>query len=398
MSISLPDLLVMTGKSLTGNLVRSGLTLLGVFMGVAAVSATLNIGSITRQQIALKLAERDRPYVQPLMWVEDGEEPRLDDEDQRMLVQAISEARAISTVARLWGLSPAQFEDKETTKIQAQGITLNYLETTGRRVIKGRFFNQVDFDQYSPVVLLDEQLAEFLFETADPRNQVIYVAGNRLTVIGVLESKSSAFPDPDSNGMLWVTHNTAKVLQSEFSDEVMQISARSLDDIRKLKERVKQFLKKRFPGVNVYIWDGKAEDLLKEKETLEIASRSLLFVGLIALVIGGVGIANITIAAVMERTKEIGLRRAIGATRLEIMLQFILEAVLLSVIGGTAAIATVHGLTQVATTVVFKAPYQFSLQNAAWAMGSAVLVGVGSSFFPALRATQVDIVAALRSE
>jgi putative ABC transport system permease protein len=153
----------------------------------------------------------------------------------------------------------------------------------------------------------------------------------------------------------------------------------------------------RYPDSDIYLNDN-AEDLLKEKEAQEISARALTAIGLIALAIGGVGIANITIATVMERTKEIGIRRAIGATRVEVMLQFILEALLLSCVGGGLAIVTVHSLTILATTMVFELPYEFSAYNSSLSMGAAIAVGVGASFFPALRATRVDIIKALRSD
>ncbi|MEL6780117.1 MAG: FtsX-like permease family protein, partial [Cyanobacteria bacterium J06597_16] len=120
--------------------------------------------------------------------------------------------------------------------------------------------------------------------------------------------------------------------------------------------------------------------------------------GLIALVIGGVGIANITVASVVERTREIGLRRAVGATDMEVMMQFVFEVVLLSAAGGVAAIATVHFLSKIATTTLFVAPYTFQPRDAAISMGAALIVGVGSSFIPALRVTRIDVVQALRGE
>ncbi len=110
----------------------------------------------------------------------------------------------------------------------------------------------------------------------------------------------------------------------------------------------------------------------------------------------GVGIANITIATVAERTSEIGLKLAIGATKQDIMLQFILEAALLSVLGGTAALAVVHGLTLVVAGN-FDLPYQFESFTAALSLGSALLVGMGAGFLPALRASQLNPVTALRS-
>jgi putative ABC transport system permease protein len=140
------------------------------------------------------------------------------------------------------------------------------------------------------------------------------------------------------------------------------------------------------------------EDLYEAEQQQRAALRLLKAVGLLALVIGGVGIANITVAAIMERTREIGLRRAIGATDLEVMGQFIAEAALLSLVGGLTAVTTVHLLTKVATTTIFEAPYRFQPRDAAIAMGAAFAVGVGSSLGPALRITRIDVVSALRGE
>jgi putative ABC transport system permease protein len=126
-------------------------------------------------------------------------------------------------------------------------------------------------------------------------------------------------------------------------------------------------------------------------------SKALLVVGAIALIVGGVGIANITIASVIERTPEIGLRRAVGATQLDILLQFILEAAILSFVGGSIAIVTVHGAT-VVVAQQFELPYEFENRTAILALSSAILVGVGAGFFPALRASQLDPVKALKGE
>jgi putative ABC transport system permease protein len=141
-----------------------------------------------------------------------------------------------------------------------------------------------------------------------------------------------------------------------------------------------------------------AEDLYNEEQQQKTSSRILQVVGLLALVVGGVGIANITVAAVVERTREIGLRRALGATDLEVMFQFIAEAAMLSCIGGVAAILVVHGVTQAATHTLFQVTYVFHPEAAALSMGAAFVVGIGASFFPALRVTRIDVVQALRGE
>lgn len=395
MAISFPDLLKLTWRSLQSDWVRSGLTGLGVFMGVAAVSATLNVAEITNAQIEQKLADRDKPHITPYLEPESGFEwSEITDDDQAALKRTIPEIRSISNISQVWVIRTVQFEGKETPDVQTAGVSQNYIDTTGRRMMQGRFFNALDFNQYRPVAIVDRKLANTVFKGRSPINQAIYAYGNRLTVVGVVETKSPGEEFGRSSGVLWLPQPLAQSYAS-FSSNTLQISPHQLEELPTLEKKVKQVLEKRHPHATVSSY-GNAEDLVKERELQQTSSRALTFVGLIALGIGGVGIANITIAAVLERTKEIGLRRAIGATQAEIMMQFILEAVLLSVLGGMAAIATVHGLTKLITTTVIQVPYKFSAQTAALSMGAAIGVGVGASFFPALRATKINVVAALR--
>ncbi|MFA9202138.1 MAG: ABC transporter permease [Candidatus Nanopelagicaceae bacterium] len=395
MSISLPDLVTITCKSLYTSPLRSGLTMLGVFMGVTAVSATLNIGSITDAQIKAKLADRDRPYIVPYLSPQGNfSAEELNEEDRQTLQQGVSNIRSISSLSQLY-LTSVQFEDREATEIQSSGVSQNYVETTGRKILQGRFLNAADFTQYRPVAIIDRQLANLLFEGQEAIGKNIYADGTRLTIVGIMETKTDG-SDFQASGTLWLPLTFAEVLQQESFDGSLQISSHKLEDIPLLKEQIEKILSQRHPKSTVYLWDN-TEDLLREQELQKTAAKALYAVALIALLIGGVGIANISIASVMERIKEIGLRRAIGATKTEVMIQFILEATVLSLVGGTAAIATVHGLTVTATTQFIQAPYQFSGQRAALSLGSALLVGVGASFFPALKASRIDVIQALRT-
>ncbi|MDY7020046.1 MAG: FtsX-like permease family protein, partial [Cyanobacteriota bacterium] len=163
-----------------------------------------------------------------------------------------------------------------------------------------------------------------------------------------------------------------------------------------IEEQAIQLLEQRYPGSGFWSWNT-VSDILEQKKTLESVSTALLVVGAISLLVGGVGIANVTIASVIERTPEIGLRRAIGATQNDVMLQFILEAAILSLVGGSLAVASVHGLT-VLVAQRFEFPYEFESRSAAIALSSAVLVGIGAGFFPALRASQLDPVKALKGQ
>jgi putative ABC transport system permease protein len=397
MALSPADLLLTTFRDLGGNWVRSGLTTLGIFMGVAAVNATLNIEAITTAQIQQKLAERDNPYLVAWMYNEaERKIGELQEEDVLALQREVPGVAGVSQTTPVGYGSSVRFQDAESDRVDLQGVSLNILETTGRRVVAGRFFQQSDFDQYYPVAVIDTVLQEQLFADVSPINQGIYVGNVRLTVVGVMETKKF-WSEQDPEGEIWLTESYAGALANRWSRTTPQIAIRDLSNYEAVEQQVQEYLEQNYPAYRVSVW-GNAKDLYKEEQQQRTSTRILKVVGLLALVIGGVGIANITIAAVMERTREIGLRRAIGATDWEVMMQFIVEAALLSLIGGTLAIATIHGLTKVATTRVFEAPYTFRPQAAVVSMGAAFVVGVGASFFPALRITQIDVVQALRGE
>jgi putative ABC transport system permease protein len=383
------DLLALTYKSLRGNPLRSALTTLGVFMGVAAVSATLQVGSISRAVIEKQLAERDAPQISVFLGRAQGREPKL--EDMEFLHQRIKGLQAISAINWL-GSAETIFQGERAEPFQL-AVSPDFLLTSGKRVLSGRSFTVADFDNYRPVVIIDQFLAEQLFKGQEPRGQLIFADQRPFIVVGVIETKREADED-EPKGQLMMPLSTYSAMTGSKSIEAISMRPHNLEDMEDLAEEAKQLLEQRFPGSDFYVWNN-VEEILKQKETFELASRGLAAVGLISLLIGGVGIANITIAAVIERTSEIGLRRAIGATQQEILLQFILEAALLSLIGGVAAIASVHGLTLVVADT-FDLPYKFETRIAALSLGSALLVGVGACFVPALRASQLDPVKALR--
>ncbi len=358
-------------------------------MGVAAVSATLQVGNISRAVIAKQLAEREAPQVRIFM----GGDTSLKLEDMEFLRQRLKGVQAISAANWLGFNDNKVIFQAEEAEPSSDAVSQDYLLTSGRRLMTGRFFSPSDFADYRPVVVIDEWLGSLLFTgDVEPVGQRIYVDRRPYIVIGVMESKQDSSEKP--KGEILVSMSVYKAMTGSQRIDSISVRPYNLKDIKGMEKQAKKVLKQRFPQAEVYTWNN-VKKILEQQEILELASQGLLAVGVISLLVGGVGIANITIAAVMERTPEIGLRRAIGATQRDIMLQFILEAVILSLAGGIAAIVTVHGLTVVVADV-FKLPYKFDSNTAALALGSALAVGVGAGFLPALRASQLDPVKALR--
>ncbi|MEB3830560.1 ABC transporter permease [Phormidium sp. CCY1219] len=389
MSLGVFDLILLSCDSLRGNPLRSALTTVGVFMGVAAVSATLQVRTIATAIIEEQLAKREAPQLNIRMW---GESRGLRIEDIDFLRSRLTGVRAISASNWAGWEVPTIFQTEQATP-EMLAVSPDFLQTSGRVLLAGRFFNAADFDDYRPVVAIDEFLAETLFQDADPIGKRIYADRLPFTVIGMFESKESSYGE--IRGEMWIPLSLYYAMTGSRQIHNISVRPMNVEDLETMEKQIETLLEQRFPEADIYVGNN-IRRIIEQKKTLEMASRALLAVGAIALLVGGVGIANITIAAVMERTPEIGLRRALGATQLDIMWQFILEAAILSLLGGAIAIGTVHGLTLIVADT-FELPYQFNKTTAALALGSALLVGVGAGFPPALRASQLDPVQALRS-
>ena len=393
MGLQIPDLFKLTYVSLRGNPLRSSLTTLGVFMGVAAVSATLQVSNISQAIIARQLAEREAPHIRVRPDWRQGNYQPFELEDLTYLQNRLSGAKAVSTT-RWMRPSPAIFQDREAQP-EMYGVSQDYFDTSGRVMVAGRSFTPADFANYRSVIIIDKTLAEELFGKDRPIDRRIYVGGRPYVVVGVMAAKLRDAAEEDPQGILVMPLSVHNALTGSRFLRGILIRPNSISDIETLEQRLLQLLEQRYPNRS-FRTSNNILDILEQQKTLNVVGRSLLAVGGVALLVGGVGIANITIASVMERTKEIGLRLAIGAQAKDILLQFVLEAMLLSLLGGTLAIGSVHGLTVVVSRQ-FELPYEFDGKSAAFALSSALLVGIGAGFFPALRASQLDPVAALRS-
>jgi putative ABC transport system permease protein len=317
-------------------------------------------------------------------------------DDLNFLKRHLSGIQSISAERYAWHYRHIQFQD-QTLEVEVTAVSEDYIQTSGRKITDGRYFNATDYDRYRPVVVIDQLLQEQLFDEQNPLGQRLYANGKPHIIVGVMETKLR-FKDDEPRGQMLIPLSLYMAALGTRAIGGLQIRPQVFEttqDMEIIEEKAKQLLEPRFPKAEFFTHHN-ADDILQQKETLNMASRGLLAVGAIALLVAGVGIANITIASVMERTPEIGLRRAIGATQRSIVLQFILEAVLMSLLGGIAAIIAVDSTTRVIANQ-FELPYNFEITTAGLSLGAAIFVGVGSSFLPALRASQIEPVQALRS-
>ncbi len=396
MSLSIFNLLGLSCQSLIGNPLRSTLSAVGVFMGVAVVTATMQVRNISEAVIEQQMTERESPIL--YLWISHNPRekvPSFTMDDVEFLNNNLQGITKVMTLRFVWWIDSVQFQDRTGHPEVAIAVTPEYQQVSGRRIIKGRFFNSTDVEQYLSVAIVDDVLANHLFDNMDPINQRVYIENRPYTIVGVIESKD-IFPSMQRQGLLMIPLSLDMAITGNLQLDELMIGIQDLDNVDQIKTQAISILQKRIPTQQYGDWVN-ITDILEQRETLASISQALLVVSIIALLVGGVGIANVTIAAVIQRTPEIGLKRAIGATRFEIMLQFILEVVIISVGAGILAIATVHGVT-IMVSQRFNLPYQFNYNTAKLSLTSALMIGVMSALFPAIRASKIEPVQALKGD
>ncbi|MBP0020010.1 MAG: ABC transporter permease [Cyanobacteria bacterium SBLK] len=387
MSLSPLDLLKMSARSLWSNPTRSLLTTLGTFIGVAAVNATLQVGNISQAIIQRQLDSQEAPQIHAGVR---GRTPLME-ADTNWLRSRLSGVRAMGRKT-FFESGQVNVGDRETY-IWCSAVSLNYLQTSGRQVTRGRFFDRDDFRQFRSVAIIDESLAAALFSEENPIDKTLFLKNVPYRIIGTIEAKPIT-----SEGEVWHTmlvplslHAARRGIEEARS---LHLRPQKLSAIDRQETEVTQLLQQRFAPKEAWSWSN-VEDILRQQDAMKITERGLFAVGAIALFISGVGIANITIASTLERTSEIGLKRAIGATPRDILRQFVIEGVLVSLAGGIFAIAVVDvGTRWVARQ--FALPYRFEITTAGLTLGMAIAVGVGASYFPARHASRLNPIAALR--
>jgi putative ABC transport system permease protein len=396
----------MAVKTLTANKLRSTLTMLGIIIGNASVIAMVGVGQ-GAQRYAAEQFESLGPNT--LFIIPGSDEARQRTfEVQRALT--LEDAAAISSqVPSVSAVAPQLQSQQPVTAGNRQLNTLIVGTTPDFTIVRdfemdhGRFFSEQDVQRNTRVVSLGSDVARRLFGSSNPVGQQVRIRNLSFEVIGVMESKGAFLGNnqddavyiPVSTMSSRITGNT-----SPYGTEVtfISVTARDENSINAAQFQMANLLRLRHRVVN--------EDsftIRSQKDALEIVGNvtgaltiMLAAIAGISLFVGGIGIMNIMLVSVRERTQEIGLRKAIGASQSDILLQFMIEAVILSAIGGLIGTGIgVAGVTLVAVTT----PLQAGVSTAAVVLAVGVSGGIGLFFgvFPARQAARLDPIVALRS-
>jgi putative ABC transport system permease protein len=391
-------------KSLIANKLRSFLAMLGIIIGVAAVISMLALGTGAQQQIMDRFTAMGtnllvvRPGGQRRGGVRSGSRQTLKLEDAAAIVEKIAGVDAVAPLVQ--GRAQVKYfnENVNTSLIGASGT---YLPIRNFTVGKGRSFSEVEEERSARVALLGSATAETLFHDQNPVGEVIHVGAVSFHVIGVLKSKGDqGWFNPDDMVIIPYTTAMKRILGQDYLGEI-DVQAAAGQDMTKMAEEVASLLRVRH---RLRQADEDDFNVRNQAEMLEMVSSNtqtftILLAGIasISLVVGGIGIMNIMLVTVTERTREIGVRKAIGARDRDILGQFLLEAVLVSALGGLLGIGLGYGVTRLVERFTEYIPI---VQAYAVFLSIAVScsVGVVFGFLPARRAARLDPIVALRYE
>ncbi|MEL6326127.1 MAG: ABC transporter permease [Cyanobacteria bacterium J06626_23] len=406
--MDLTESLKMAAKTLTANKLRSGLTMLGIIIGNASVIAMVGLGEGAQRYITGQL-ESLGPNV--LFIVPGSRETRELGglEIPRNLVVADAEAIAtqvpsvvgVAAENTTQGLVTYQNRNTNTSIV---GTNRDFLTVRSFELDQGRFLTDLDQQRRARVAVVGATLAERLFEDENPLGKQIRASNVTFDVVGVLEKKGSNLGlDYDDAVMVPITTLSSRVVgqTSPYGIEVsfISVSARDQESMQTAEFQITNLLRLRHG-----ITDGNDDFFINSQDTLlNIANTitgaltlMLAAIASISLLVGGIGIMNIMLVSVRERTQEIGLRKAVGASQQDILIQFLIEAIILSVAGGV--VGTLLGVSGIAVIAAFS-PFEASASVGAIALAVGVSGGIGLFFgvVPARQAAKLDPIVALRS-
>jgi putative ABC transport system permease protein len=395
---------------------RSLLTMMGMIFGVAAVVAMLSIGAGARQKV-MALIEQMGVHNLIVEAKETTEwqahqkmrkiSPGLTFEDYRVILADVDGIIASTPRKRM---TPTKTIPKAQQDIPAvYGVKPSYQQIAGLRLLSGRFFSQDDEDRGAPVCVLGVAARWSMFGDSNPIDKYVKVNDQWLRVIGVVSPQLSAptetpgAPSMDANNLIYVPLNASMLrLEDSYSDVRDEIDGIYLNlhqnaDITSAAQVVRAILETSHHGANDFSVVVPAELLAEQKRTETLFNAVMVAIASISLVVGGIGIMNIMLASVSERTREIGLRRAVGAKQSDIVRQFVVEATTISFAGGSIGI--VFGFIM-SRLIAWLAGWSTIVTASSIALAFLVSISVGLVFgiYPAMKAARLDPVDAIRYE
>ena len=399
-------------RALQVNKLRSILTMLGIVIGVAAVIAMMAIGGGAQKRLQEQIASLGSnlliiipgSIIQAGARLGFGNAQTLTEADARAILMEIPEVAIAASMTR----SNAQVVFGNTNWSTTINVVYNdFFEAREWSLADGRLFDQGEITRFGKVAIVGKTVASQLFGEDDPIGQVVRIRGIPFEIIGLVESKGQSSQGQDQDDIIFVPLTTGRNrLFGEPRGRIarvgtIMIKAQDGVDTQYVEERITELLRQRHRIRPTMENDFQVRNLTEILKTQEAASRvmSLLLAAIasVSLLVGGIGIMNIMLVSVTERTREIGLRLAVGARSKDIMMQFLVEAMTLATLGG--AIGVLIGIL-ISAGVAWIADWNISLSifSIILAVGFSAAIGIFFGYYPAKTAAKMQPIAALRYE
>lgn len=404
---------------------RSFLTMLGIIIGIAAIIAIVSTIKGTNDEIKDNLVGSGDNLVDIRLYDSDWEYttgngqtpegiPMIDSKIKEEILE-ISEVEAVAAYRNGY-CNEIRYKSNLLEGNSVLGIDENYLDVEGYVITQGRGFVQKDFINNRKYVILDKVAAKSLFENENPINKSVELNGDVYTVVGVVDKTQEFSPTvenindwytyyyDDAGGKLFVPHTAWPVLFCFDEPYNIVIRAKSTDDMTNAGKKTTELLNDMITyqdseGTKPYKY--KSEDLLeKAKAMMDISSstsKQLIWIASISLLVGGIGVMNIMLVSVTERTKEIGLKKALGARKKAILGQFLTEAAVLTSLGGILGVGTGIGLAYIISDIA-SVPVAISGSAIVISVVFSMVIGVIFGLLPSVKAANMNPIDALRHE
>ena len=398
------DLFKMAIRSLISHKLRPFLTALGIIIGVASVISMISIGEGARQQTLSTISKFGtniitiKPGNKKSRHVSTGKVDTLMLKDATFIEQNVPLITGVA--AQVYRSAQLKFGNKNTNTT-VRGTGKNYRRLANFEMQKGRYFNQQEINVAKRVCILGATVVKNLFAEANPLGETIKVDGKNFMVIGMTEPKGAlSWFDPDDQIFIPVTTAQKRVFGMNHIQSI-DVQASKIEDLEVIKEDITQVLR-----IRHNIADGKENDFYVQNSSQWLnswgdAAKTFTYllggIAAISLMVGGIGIMNIMLVSVTERTREIGIRKAIGAKKKEILEQFLIESVLISFLGGGAGVLLGMGISEIVSNIG-EWETIVSTQSILLAFGFSVGIGIFFGFYPANKAANMNPIEALRYE